>query len=158
MPSVLVELGFLTNPNEEDFLQSEDGKIYMASALFRAFREYRDIHQPQITNEPIVEPANESESEPKPQPADGVTFSVQIASSSTELDKSDPVFRGLQNVDMYLSGGQYKYTTGLFGVAEDAHEKKRELRDQGFSGAFVAAFKDGKRVPMSSILEEIKSP
>lgn len=158
MPSVLVELGFLTNPNEEDFLQSEDGKTYMASALFRAFREYRDIHQPQITNEPIVEPENESESEPKPQPTDGVTFSVQIASSSTELDKSDPVFRGLQNVDMYLSGGQYKYTTGLFGVAEDAHVKKRELRDQGFSGAFVAAFKDGKRVPMSSILEEIKSP
>lgn len=158
MPSVLVELGFLTNPNEEDFLQSEDGRTYMASALFRAFREYRNIHKPQITNEPIVEPANESEIEPKPQHTDGVTFSVQIASSPTELDKSDPVFRGLQNVDMYLSGGQYKYTTGLFGVAEDAHVKKRELRDQGFSGAFVAAFKDGKRVPMSSILEEIKSP
>jgi N-acetylmuramoyl-L-alanine amidase len=154
MPSVLVELGFLTNPNEEDFLQSEDGRTYMASALFRAFRDYRNIHKPQITNEPIVEP----ETETKPQQADGVTFSVQIASSPTELDKSDPVFRGLQNVDMYLSGGQYKYTTGLFGVAEDAHVKKRELRDQGFSGAFVAAFKDGKRVPMSSILEEIKSP
>jgi N-acetylmuramoyl-L-alanine amidase len=154
MPSVLVELGFLTNPNEEDFLQSEDGRTYMASALFRAFRDYRDIHKPQITNEPIVEP----ETETKPQQADGVTFSVQIASSPTELDKSDPVFRGLQNVDMYLSGGQYKYTTGLFGVAEDAHVKKRELRDQGFSGAFVAAFKDGKRVPMSSIFEEIKSP
>jgi N-acetylmuramoyl-L-alanine amidase len=154
MPSVLVELGFLTNPNEEDFLQSEDGRTYMASALFRAFRDYRDIHKPQITNEPIVKP----ETETKPQQADGVTFSVQIASSPTELDKSDPVFRGLQNVDMYLSGGQYKYTTGLFGVAEDAHVKKRELRDQGFSGAFVAAFKDGKRVPMSSILEEIKSP
>ena len=158
MPSVLVELGFLTNPNEEDFLQSEDGKTYMASALFRAFREYRNIHKPQITNEPIVEQADELETEAKPQHADGVTFRVQIASSPTELDKSDPFFRGLQNVDMYLSGGQYKYTTGLFGVAEDAHVKKRELRDQGFSGAFVAAFKDGKRVPMSSILEETKSP
>jgi N-acetylmuramoyl-L-alanine amidase len=158
MPSVLVELGFLTNPNEEDFLQSEDGRTYMASALFRAFRDYRDIHKPQITNEPIVEPADEPETEPKSQHTDGITFSVQIASSPTELDKSDPVFRGLQNVDMYLSGGQYKYTTGLFGVAEDAHVKKRELRGQGFSGAFVAAFKDGKRVPMSSIFEEIKSP
>ena len=158
MPSVLVELGFLTNPNEEDFLQSEDGKTYMASALFRAFREYRNIHKPQITNEPIVEQADELETEAKTQHTDGVTFRVQIASSPTELDKSDPFFRGLQNVDMYLSGGQYKYTTGLFGVAEDAHVKKRELRDQGFSGAFVAAFKDGKRVPMSSILEEIKSP
>lgn len=40
MPSVLVELGFLTNPTEEDFLLSEQGQDYMASALFRAFRDY----------------------------------------------------------------------------------------------------------------------
>jgi len=40
MPSVLVELGFLTNPNEEDFLHSEQGQDYMSSALFRAFRDY----------------------------------------------------------------------------------------------------------------------
>ena len=59
---------------------------------------------------------------------------------------------------MYLSAGQYKYTIGKFSVAEDAHMKKKELRDQGFKGAFVAAFKDGKRVPMSRILEESKSP
>ena len=154
MPSVLVELGFLTNPNEEDFLQSEDGRTYMASALFRAFRDYRDIHKPLNTDKPV----KESEKETKPQHTDGITFSVQIASSPIELDKSDPVFRGLQNVDMYLSGGQYKYTTGLFVDSEDAHIKKRDLRDQGFSGAFVAAFKDGKRVPMARILEEIKSP
>ena len=39
MPSALVELGFLTNPEEEDFLQSETGKSYMASAIYRAFRD-----------------------------------------------------------------------------------------------------------------------
>ena len=41
MPSVLVELGFLTNPEEEDFLNSENGKELMASALLRAFRTYK---------------------------------------------------------------------------------------------------------------------
>ena len=40
MPSVLVELGFLTNPKEEDFLHSDQGQDYMSSALFRAFRDY----------------------------------------------------------------------------------------------------------------------
>ena len=39
MPSTLVELGFLTNTEEEDFLQSENGKSYMASAIYRAFRD-----------------------------------------------------------------------------------------------------------------------
>jgi N-acetylmuramoyl-L-alanine amidase len=41
MPSILVELGFLTNPAEEEFLMSEQGQVYMASALFRAFRDYK---------------------------------------------------------------------------------------------------------------------
>ena len=41
MPSVLVELGFLTNNMEEDFLNSEAGKVYMASAIFRAVKDYK---------------------------------------------------------------------------------------------------------------------
>jgi N-acetylmuramoyl-L-alanine amidase len=42
MPSVLTEIGFLTNPEEEHFLGSEKGQDYVASGIFRAFREYKD--------------------------------------------------------------------------------------------------------------------
>jgi N-acetylmuramoyl-L-alanine amidase len=42
MPSVLTEIGFLTNPEEEQFLGSPKGQDYIASGLFRAFREYKD--------------------------------------------------------------------------------------------------------------------
>jgi N-acetylmuramoyl-L-alanine amidase len=42
MPSVLTEIGFLTNPEEEQFLGSTKGQDYIASGLFRAFREYKD--------------------------------------------------------------------------------------------------------------------
>lgn len=42
MPSVLTEIGFLTNPEEEQFLGSSKGQDYLASGLFRAFREYKD--------------------------------------------------------------------------------------------------------------------
>lgn len=41
MPAVLIELGFLTNPEEEDFLNSERGQSYMASAIFRAIRDFK---------------------------------------------------------------------------------------------------------------------
>ncbi|MDA0377965.1 MAG: N-acetylmuramoyl-L-alanine amidase [Bacteroidetes bacterium] len=41
MPSVLVELGFLSNPSEAAFMRSEDGQAYLASAIFRAIRTYK---------------------------------------------------------------------------------------------------------------------
>ena len=41
MPAVLVELGFLTNPGEEDFLQSSRGKELLASAIYRAVKSYK---------------------------------------------------------------------------------------------------------------------
>jgi len=41
MPSVLVELGYLTNPQEARFLNSDRGQTYLASAIFRAVREYK---------------------------------------------------------------------------------------------------------------------
>jgi N-acetylmuramoyl-L-alanine amidase len=37
MPSVLVELGFISNKNEETFLTTEEGQSYMASAIYRAY-------------------------------------------------------------------------------------------------------------------------
>jgi N-acetylmuramoyl-L-alanine amidase len=41
MPSVLVELGFLSNSVEEQFLMSKEGQEYMASAIYRSIRDYK---------------------------------------------------------------------------------------------------------------------
>ena len=41
MPSVLTEIGYLTNPEEEKFLGSEKGQYHLAAGLFRAFRKYK---------------------------------------------------------------------------------------------------------------------
>jgi len=41
-PSVLVEVGFITHPQEEKYLNSKSGQAYIASAIFRAFRDYKN--------------------------------------------------------------------------------------------------------------------
>ena len=50
MPSVLVELGYITNPNEESYLLSENGSTNLAQCIYRAFRNYKDGHRPDNTD------------------------------------------------------------------------------------------------------------
>ncbi|SHK80622.1 N-acetylmuramoyl-L-alanine amidase family protein [Rhodothermus profundi] len=45
MPAILVELGFLTNPKEAAFLKSKQGQAYMASAIFRAARTFKEHYE-----------------------------------------------------------------------------------------------------------------
>lgn len=40
-PSVLIETGFISNAKEEKFLNSEQGQVYLASGIYRAFRDYK---------------------------------------------------------------------------------------------------------------------
>ncbi len=42
MPSVLVELGFISNQNEERFMNTKDGKTYLASAIYRSVKAYKE--------------------------------------------------------------------------------------------------------------------
>lgn len=42
MPSVLVEVGFLSNKTEENYLNDELKQSYIASGIFRAFRDYKE--------------------------------------------------------------------------------------------------------------------
>jgi N-acetylmuramoyl-L-alanine amidase len=43
MPAILVELGFISNANEERYLASDTGQNILASAIYRAIREYKEI-------------------------------------------------------------------------------------------------------------------
>lgn len=60
MPSLLAEIGFISNPDEERFLNSVKGQDYIASSLFNAFKDYKREMEGSggeaITVEPVVEP------------------------------------------------------------------------------------------------------
>ena len=188
MPSVLVELGFLTNAEEEDFLNSEKGKTYMASAIFRAFRDYKNelegieavvldeqekiIDEVKVEDSPVVEqedkhqPEKEKPEENKTSTTNwrasivqehirkGVKFQVQILTSSNAIEKTSSEFNGLTDVDEYISNGLYKYAVGSTSNYKKAQEMQKTLRENGFPGAFVIAFKNGERVGLNGALSD----
>lgn len=59
MPSVLTEIGFINNPEEEDFMATAEGQGKIIAALFNAFREYKN----KIEGTPNAGTASETEQE-----------------------------------------------------------------------------------------------
>lgn len=100
MPSTLVELGFLTNPEEEDFLQSEQGKSYLASAIFRAFRDtYLAERAPSEDASPTVDEGATTDHGGTERPG---PESEGVEGDSTETDGAEgdgPKTDSLENVD-----------------------------------------------------------
>ena len=78
-----------------------------------------------------------------------IIFKVQIISSSTRLAKNSSLFKRLESVWEYKDSDLYKYTVGNQKDLKSASALQSELRRKGFSGAFVVAFKNGKRIPIT---------
>ena len=69
MPSILVELGFITNPTEETFLLSDEGQTKMATCIYSAFEKYKHEYDKRtITTPQIVETKPEKPAEQAAQP------------------------------------------------------------------------------------------
>ncbi|MEZ5082397.1 MAG: N-acetylmuramoyl-L-alanine amidase [Bacteroidales bacterium] len=140
MPGILVELGFLSNPEEEKFLLSEENQVYMASAIYRAFKEYK-IEYEDINKD--LKPVVVKQVQPEPQP---VFYRVQFASYNKEKSVEFKKFRGLEDVRMYEHDGHFKYTTGNEKEFDNARILKDKLIESGYKDAFVVAFLNEKRI------------
>ncbi len=73
MPSVLTEMGFMTNKHDRDYLHSEEGEKQVAKALFDAFSEYRTRYNARVEEAsqpaaPAPQPVAKPAPAPKPTP------------------------------------------------------------------------------------------
>lgn len=150
MPSVLIETGFLTNPEEERFLSDTASQSKMADAMFVAFQKYKnelegvDEMKGVKPTTPYTAPANPVSAEKN----DKVIFRVQIETSETKVPLTSSRFKGIQPYE-YQQDNLYKYTSGDFeNDYEAANRHKNELREKGFQHAFVVAFQNGERISL----------
>ena len=160
MPSILIECGFLTNPDEEDFLHSEKGQEYMSSAIFRAFRTYKESVEgvesddEKETNVPIeveVKKTIVKEERKIVLIPDKVIFKVQIGTYLKSM-LSDKTFTSI-HAEEEIVNGTYKYYVGSENDKNKADIIKTKMRENGFKGAFVVAFYKDKRISMKEALD-----
>jgi len=158
MPSILIECGFLTNPKEEEYLHSEIGQDYIASAIFRAVRSYKesiDVIKEDISKEEafssdeikaeIIEPKKKSD-----EVILELLYKIQIGTFLKSM-LNNQQFIDLK-VEEVMINGTYKYLVKSGNNKEDADKLKNKLRELGFNGAFIVAFFDGKQISTKEAL------
>jgi len=184
MPSVLVELGFLSNAEEEQFLKSDEGQDRMAESLLRGFTDFKNDYERKTTGvltsskrtdtsrvkSQRLDSVQEEKSDEKQSDSisqDNISnqstsestnsdliFKIQMATSSIKLSPSSKKFKGIQ-MDYFFENSLYKYTCGNYTSFEEANRKRREYKNS-FPDAFVIAFKDGQKIPIEEARAQAK--
>ncbi|SEH66046.1 N-acetylmuramoyl-L-alanine amidase [Paenimyroides aquimaris] len=173
MPSILIEMGFLSNSEEGAYLNSEEGKNEMARSIANAIIDYKKQHHSASENIPAKEEKQVPKEEPKKvekpvEPAktssidaskpavvtkEGVLFRVQVVASSKNVELNAANFKGLDNITMLKEGTMYKY---FYNETTDYNHARKALevaKNKGYTSAFLVAYKNGKKI---SIQEAIK--
>ena len=157
MPSVLIETGFITNPVEEKYLMSEDGQTYLASAIYRAFKDYKEEIESKSVFSAIPHDDQEQDEGHEGEPysfEEGVYFTVQVASSGRELKENNEIFTMFDTVYSFKKDDVFKYTVGQFTNYGNALEYSKEVRIH-VNGAFVIAVKNNKIITVREALDAL---
>lgn len=150
MPGILVETGFLSNVKDEKFLISKKGQTYLASAIYRAFKEYKHKMEKDL---PTLELKPEVASKESKRNNDNVYLAVQIKTSRKKKKINAHTFRNYKNVSEYKDKGLYKYVVGKYYTFDEAHSMQKKMKKMGYKGAFIVAFKEGERISIKKALD-----
>jgi len=160
MPSVLVELGFLTHKIEEDFLNSKKGKQIMTKSLFNAVKKYVNVYNEFNDLDNVVSISdNKNIDNPVNSKAEfsNFTFKVQIAAGARKLETKPYNFNGLKGITSVSIGNGYKYFYGETSSYNEVKKHKEEALKKGYSSSFIIAYKNGKRININDALKTISN-
>lgn len=169
MPSILVELGFISNPTEEKYIASKAGQKALAKGIFDGFSSYYKAYRKNLdgitattgkpekaATAPVAKPTATNAGTTKKAgttntKAGKPVFKVQILATDTKLKSNDKRLKGIK-ADYYKENGLYKYTYGESHDYDKIAAKRKSISAK-FKEAFVVAFLDGKKINTKEAIE-----
>ena len=165
MPRVLVEMGFVSNKEEGEFLNSEEGQEKLAEAIAGAIMDYKneffspsnnDNKEEDKKEETIVKEIPKKEvpvKTPEKIVDKGIVFKIQISASTKELATTPSNFNGLSPISVESTGSLYKYFYASEKNYDDAKQKLEKAKQKGYSTAFIVAYKDGIKISVTDAIK-----
>ena len=148
MPSILIELGFISNDNECKYLTSQKGIDEMGKSLYLAFKDYLDYYNSQLEKAVPVSQAigNKGQDDELP------VYKVQFMSIRKPLGQNDKRLKDYESVSYYTEDGVCKYTCGDTTDYEAALNAKKEVQKK-YTDAFVIAVYKGRKISVKQARE-----
>lgn len=175
MPSILVEVGFISHKEEERYLNSEAGQHKIAEGIYRAIRQYKTEHDARMkktTNAVASTGTGEDAATATTTRASaasqsgstrsagtnesGILFKIQILASNSPIKKGNVQFKGLAPVECYEENGYYKYTYGSSSDYNEMYRTRKEIASK-FDSAFIVAFRDGEKMDINQAIRIFKA-
>jgi len=157
MPSVLIELGFLTNKAEGLYLSSKNGQQKFSESIYKNILKYiQQLTLNTVVNDDVIVD-NKTEVKPPKEVVNSkknIKFKVQIAAGKRKLETKSYNFNGLRNVERVKFGSIYKYYVGKTSDYNKIKEIKELVKSKGYGSAFIVAFKNGKKISIDDVLKK----
>lgn len=157
MPSILVELGFLTHKSEGVYVNSAQGRKELAREIANGIITYKNSlqHLTNNTEPPIIiqKDLEKSEEITEINIYQGITFKVQLAASSKKLDTKPFNFKGLKEISRIKEDNLFKYYYGETSDYNKIKSMKSMAVQKGYSSCFIVAFKNGKKQKLADVLK-----
>lgn len=167
MPSILTEVGFISNPSDASYLKSDHGQREIARALSRAFTAFYKGADGATTDSGADSKSHDKATSPdtsttpeSPHKGDSdttavvaestspseVTYRIQIMSSPRKLETTSREFARLgRRVYREREGSVYKYTTAETSSLAEARQARRAVA-KVYKDCFIVEYQQGKRI------------
>lgn len=167
MPAILVELGYMSNPAEEKFLNSEEAMGAFSQAILSGFEKYKsswekrklgnestntDIEEEDDNDSPVVEASKQPKTPEEPksttpkQQSNQTIYKIQFLSSDQLLKAGHKEFKGLSPVTHYKDGVMYRYTYGNGSSSASLSAELKKVKKLFPDAFIIKTDADGNRI------------
>ena len=151
MPSVLIEVGFMSNPGDLATLRTEKGRDGIAEGIFNAFKTFKTRY-----DGAAAAPATEAPSAPKEEPApakeeaapslEGTVYGIQVLAIGKPMDLDDPYFQGYRPT-VVPAGKLNKYVICTSASLQEVKEKFPKIQKK-FKDSYIVKIENGITTPI----------
>lgn len=164
IPSVLVEVGYITNEQERKFMASAEGQKTLATGIYNGIIRYKNdfdsskeshgggaqvVDTEALVSTPEADTNTDTATSPIATDSEEVLFMWQVMVSSKPLKDGDARFKNLK-CSYYTENNLYKYTYGSSTNYNEVMKLQGNVKKL-FPDAFIIALKNGKRVNVNEV-------